>query len=247
MTPTSPRPSSPSTAENDHAAGHPFSPTTEAPTATASLAEQLRDDLRTRIVETRLHPGGLVLEKSIAAEFGVSKTPVREALQLLAAEGWVTVLPRRGYTVSTVGFNDIREVMELRRAVEPEIAAAAAACRTPELVADLEDLLRQHVEASSAPEAVSAAHEFHHRLAASARNRRGRRLLETLWLETERAHRLLPPLAEYINDETEHLAHRGLLAAVDSGDPDRARETMRTHLDEAQEAMVNAFLSRHTP
>ena len=68
-----------------------------------------------------------------------------------------------------------------------------------------------------------------------------------MWLETERAHRLLPPLAEYINDETEHLAHRGLLAAVDSGDPDRARETMRTHLDEAQEAMVNAFLSRHTP
>ena len=123
----------------------------EPSTGQASLAEQLRDDLRARIVDTRLHPGGLVLEKSIAAEFGVSKTPVREALHLLAAEGWVTVLPRRGYTVSTVGCNDIREVMELRRAVEPECAAAAAASRTPELVADLEDLLRQHVEAPSAP------------------------------------------------------------------------------------------------
>ena len=69
-----------------------MSPVTSDPAdlhAPASLAESLRDTIRRQIVTTVLHPGDLLLEKSLAAEFGVSKTPVREALRRLESEGLV--------------------------------------------------------------------------------------------------------------------------------------------------------------
>lgn len=220
-------------------------PEPPAPAATpdyASLTEWLRDELRRRLVRTQLHPGDLLLEKSLAAEYGVSKTPVREALRMLVAEGWVQVLPRRGYAVTTMGFHDIREVMELRRIIEPEMAAAAAGCGDPEVLADLRALLAEHRQAHDPAEAVDAAHRFHRRIGLAARNRRAVRTLEILWLETARAHALLPPLVEYIRDDSEHAAHDRVLQAIDAGDARGAHDAMHDHLVEAEQAMVNAVL-----
>ncbi|WP_029211221.1 MULTISPECIES: GntR family transcriptional regulator [Arsenicicoccus] len=206
-----------------------------------SMSERLRDELRARIVATDVHPGDLLLEKSLAEEYSVSKTPVREALQMLAVEGWVTVIPRRGYTVSSMGFHDIREVMELRRAVEPMVAAAAAAGVTAALVTDLEGLLEQQVSASEHAEAVRAASLFHRRIAAAARNRRAEATLSHLFDETTRAHALLPPLATYIAADSEHAAHADVLDAIRAADPAAAERIMRDHLTEAESAMIAAF------
>ncbi|WP_284305277.1 GntR family transcriptional regulator [Mobilicoccus caccae] len=221
-----------------------MSPVTSDPAdlhAPASLAESLRDTIRRQIVTTVLHPGDLLLEKSLAAEFGVSKTPVREALQMLVVEGWITLIPRRGYAVSSMGFNDIREVMHLRQILEPAAASAAAAATSPDLRADLEGLLEEQISAPTAPQAVDAAHRFHRRIAVAARNKRALRILESLWAETARAHRLLPPLATYIGADSERSAHRDVLDAIGAGDPERAGAVMAAHLAEAEAEMVRAF------
>lgn len=211
------------------------------PDAAGSLADRLRDELRARLVDTSLHPGDLLLEKTLAEEYGVSKTPVREALQMLVAEGWAQVLPRRGYAVTTMGFHDIHEVMALRRSIEPDLAATAAAAPTPQLLADLADLLAEHEGAARPALAVDAAHRFHRRIGLAGHNRRALRILDTLWLETARAHALLPPLGEYIHDRSEHDAHRRVLAAIADGGPGAARDAMRRHLTDAEDAMIRAF------
>lgn len=207
----------------------------------ASLTARLRAELRRRIIAAELRPGDVLLEKALADEYSVSKTPVREALQMLAVERWVSVIPRRGYTVSGLGFHDIREVMELRRAIEPMVAGAAAASVTPELVTELEALLEEHAAAAGPAVAVDAAARFHTRIVEAARNRRAEHLLAGLLDETARAHALLPPLASYIAAPSERAAHQAVLDAIRSADPALAERAMREHLVEAEAAMIAAF------
>ncbi|MCE1177550.1 MAG: FCD domain-containing protein [Micrococcales bacterium] len=140
-----------------------------------------------------------------------------------------------------MGFHDIREVMEMRRAIEPMVAAAAATAVTGSLVTELEELLEQQVGASEHAEAVSAAALFHRRIAAAARNRRAEDALDRLFDETSRAHALLPPLSTYIAADSERAAHRDLLDAIRAADATTAERLMREHLTEAESAMIAAF------
>lgn len=66
--------------------------------------------LRLQILRAELAPGEVVIVTGLAQEHGVSKTPVREALQLLSVKGLATVLPRKGYMVTSLSYQDIREV-----------------------------------------------------------------------------------------------------------------------------------------
>ena len=91
------------------------------------LTERVHARLREDILTARLLPGSTILEPELAARFGVSKTPVREALRLLVQDGWVIVLPRRGYLVRPLGLEDLRDVFQLREMIEPGFAAEAAA------------------------------------------------------------------------------------------------------------------------
>ena len=68
----------------------------------ASVTDRLEDVLRDRIWQGILQPGSVVVEPELAKEFGVSKTPVREALQRLVARGQVTVLPKKGYLIRSM-------------------------------------------------------------------------------------------------------------------------------------------------
>lgn len=208
--------------------------------AQGSLAARLGTDLRDQIVAATLRPGDLVLEQDLARDYGVSKTPVREALQMLVHEGWLSVLPRRGYVVSSMGFSDLREVMDLRIIIEPGLAAAAARLGGAPLREELDDILEAQIGAPEPRDAVLAARRFHTQVATAARNDRALRIMEGLWDETSRAHALLP-LESYIGDDCEHSGHRRVLDAITAGEPDHAEEAMRAHLREAAEAMVRAF------
>lgn len=88
------------------------------PTLELSLAEQVHARLRSDIVHARLRPGELLSENQQALRLGVSRTPVREAIQRLVREGWVRVLAQRGTRVSLLSMARIREALFVREAVE---------------------------------------------------------------------------------------------------------------------------------
>jgi DNA-binding GntR family transcriptional regulator len=81
----------------------------------------------------------MVLEPSLATYFGVSRTPVREALRMLTHDGWVVTIPRKGYLIKPLQLDDISEVFGLRMMIEPALFAEAARQATAETVAMLVD------------------------------------------------------------------------------------------------------------
>jgi DNA-binding GntR family transcriptional regulator len=84
----------------------------------ASLVDLAADALRDRILSGALKPGGRLLEEQLAAELGISRPPLREALRLLQSEGLVQSLPRRGTIVAPLGEKDAWEIATLRSALE---------------------------------------------------------------------------------------------------------------------------------
>jgi GntR family transcriptional regulator, rspAB operon transcriptional repressor len=228
------------------AAGSPVSPLgpveVEAGPGRRSLTEQVYDALKREILTARLRPSQPLIENELAARFGVSKTPIREALRLLVQDGWIVVLPRKGYLVRPLSLEDVREVFALRLMLEPQVAAEAASRRS-------EALLGRLRQAAAVPEAgehsyqgaMRAARAFHLTVAAAAGNSRLSRVLEALLDEVERLLHLMPQLSDQVTSMVEPTAHERIIAAIDAEDAEQAAGHMRAHLAEVSQLLVDAF------
>ncbi len=102
---------------------------TAVPLLSRALYEEVAELLRQRIFSRELPPGAWIDELKIAEELGISRTPLREAIKVLAAEGLVTMKVRRGAYVTEVSQQDLREVYELLALLEADAAGAAQAVR----------------------------------------------------------------------------------------------------------------------
>lgn len=207
-----------------------------------SLTGCVYEQLKGQILRVEKAPGVVVYEADLAAEFGVSKTPVREALRLLAQSGWVVVLPRKGYLVRPVELSDVRDIFAIRKMFEPTLAAEAARLATDDQLTDLEKLVTQQAEAGADLEsALGAARQFHLALADIAGSARTRRILEELIDEVRRLHYLLPNVEDHITSSEELQAHHELIDALRARDGERVRELMHEHLSEVARTLVNGF------
>lgn len=213
-----------------------------------SASERVRSLIRTEILTAVLRPGQIVLEAELALQYGLSKTPVREALQMLTVEGLVTVLPRKGYMVRTLSFNDVRDVMELRLILEPPLVASAARNITEPLRQTLRGLLdRQFNLQLPLEERVHAAREFHLACVRASRNERAATLVRILTDEINRLHHLMPLVEDHISSDSEREAHEAIYTAIAGGEADAAEAHMREHLIESNAAMVAAFYGSAAP
>jgi GntR family transcriptional regulator, rspAB operon transcriptional repressor len=207
-----------------------------------SLTDEVFDQLKAQILRVERPPGDVLYEAELAKDFGVSKTPVREALRVLAQTGWVMVLPRKGYIVRPVELRDVRDIFAIRRMIEPVLAAEAAHNASGAQIAALNDVVDQQAEAGDdVGKALGAARIFHLALADVAGSRRTRSILEDLVDEVRRLPYLLPNVEGHITSTEELRAHRAILAAVGDGDPERAGRLMVEHLNEVARTLVNGF------
>lgn len=120
------------------------------------LRHAVLEEVRRRIMVGQWKPGERIYEDQIANELEVSRNPVREALQALAVEGFVDLEPRRGARVAIVSESRANELFEVREALEGLVARLAATRRTPEQLAELQDLVGRGL--------VAAASHQHDRL-----------------------------------------------------------------------------------
>ena len=204
-----------------------------------SLKAEIAAALRSQILEGALQPGERVIEPELAQSFGASKTPVREALQLLVAEGLVEVLPKKGYRIRGMELTDLREVLELRTLLESRAAARCARWADPEQVEDLTRRWEAQRDALGLEplERTLRARDFHVGIAQAAGSHRMSVILEGLHHEMVRAHHVLPQLRWHLSEEIELREHREILAAITAADPERAEATMRTHMDSIRESL----------
>jgi DNA-binding GntR family transcriptional regulator len=207
-----------------------------------SLTQQVYENLKEEILRAERAPGEMVAEPELAARYGVSKTPIREALRLLLQDGWVTALPRKGYLIRPLALEDVREVFSLRQMLEPALSAETARRRTDADLQRLAELVeRQATSTDQLEGALLAARLFHTSIAEAAGNSRAIRILEGLLDEVRRLHYLMPQLEVHITSSDEVDAHRNLVQAFVDRDPDRASTLMHEHLLEAGTAMVEVF------
>jgi DNA-binding GntR family transcriptional regulator len=138
----------------------------------ANLRQQVGDALRALLITGQMRPGHLYSAPKLAARFGVSATPVREAMLDLVSEGLVEVVRNKGFRVTELTDSDLDAMSELRTLIEvPVMALVAASCEgsVAEAVADLRPLARRITDAATARDLVTYAEadiEFHSRFLA---------------------------------------------------------------------------------
>ena len=194
-------------------------------------APQVLDDLRDRIVALELPPGMVLSRADLAASFGISQTPVRDALMRLEEEGLVDVFPQHKTVVSRIDLAQARQAHFLRRAVELEIARMLATNGEPALVKRLRATIarqRAALAAGDYPEFVASDQAFHRQMYEAAavpdlyeavRRRSG---------HIDRLRRLHLP-AEGKGDAIVR-DHARIVDAISKRDPDAAQQRVRAHL-----------------
>lgn len=204
------------------------------------------EDIRRRILHLEMPPGATFTEVELAAELGLSKTPVREALLILSHDDLVFSRPGTGYRVAPITVKWSRQLYQLRALVEGE-AAALAATRAASLPSEAE-ALRQLAAASQGPydpgnsDAFYAANEgFHLAVAELGRNTalvdEARRELAG----AERLHRFVRRLDPASLPRT-HAEHEAIAKAVTAGDADKARRLSRDHVTATARRVLEALL-----
>lgn len=202
---------------------------------TRALYEQVAERLRTQILSHKLAPGSWIDEQAFTAEFGISRTPLREALKVLAAEGLVTMKLRRGAYVTEVSERDLSDVYHLMALLESD-AAATVASRAG--AAELDELQQLHDELERRiddREAFFAANErFHMRLLELADNRWRIQMVADLRkvMKLNRHH----SLSRQGRLQASLQEHRELLAAIKAHDAQQARQLMEQHIAAGREA-----------
>jgi len=195
------------------------------------LADELRASLEAEIFSGLLVPGERLDETKLAQRFGVSRTPVREALVQLAASGLVESRPRQGAVVAAIGVQELLHMFEVMAELEAMCARLAARRATPEQQAAIETTHRACQDAARAgdPEAYYDVNRvFHETLYEGANNgylaETTRALRNRLGayrrFQLRRPGRIPQSLAE----------HDAVVAAILAGDPEAAAEAMRGHV-----------------
>lgn len=198
-----------------------------------SLSEQPYRELRARILDGRLEPGTPLKERDLCADLHVSRTPIREALRRLSADGLAEIRPGRSIIVARFDSQEIEEIFELGIVLESFVAGLAAAKATPDDIARLAAILDDMQKAVDAGPARHAAYiqldrDFHEHLSAIARNRRVSDMLR----QAVSFRVLLDVFTDYDSPDfaTSLAQHRTILSAIEARDADWASAAMRTHI-----------------
>jgi DNA-binding GntR family transcriptional regulator len=192
-----------------------------------NLSDALTNELRNRIVDGRLPAGERINEVHLSAALGVSRTPLREALNRLAREGALINRPRIGYAVRPLTLEEFDQIYDIRPLLDPE-ALRLAGLPSPERLKRLRSLNRK-IERERDPDTVMALDdEWHLELIATCLNKVLIELIEQIILRTRRYEIAL--MRDRRNVLRASLDHRAILAALERGDLPRACAALKKNL-----------------
>ncbi len=199
-----------------------------------SLVKDVYVRLKHDIMSTRIAPGTALAEVELARTYGISRTPVREALRRLEKDGLVDIERRRGARVSDVSFRNALEVYDIRTLVEPHAARLAAHQLNPGLVARLKEMRDAIAEPSLTSEAIERweiDRKLHDLILEAAGNELLRTVVWDLRVRTERAFTYYGAQGEMNSTRDEHIQ---LVDVIIQCDGEEAERLMREHLTNAR-------------
>lgn len=194
--------------------------------------------LRNAILTSELHPGQRLDVRHLAAQLGVSPTPVKEAITRLEAEALIEVRPRSGTFVTAISPEDLYETFEIRCALECLAGEKAIAHATADDLAELRAIADRMATASDDSAHSAGNVEFHKKIVALARSDRLRDTYETLdaHIQIARIHLGGRDWTERL--VREHAEHLAIVDALTARDRDAAVSAIRTHIMRAADSLI---------
>ncbi|WP_377299515.1 GntR family transcriptional regulator [Rhizobium sp. SGZ-381] len=205
-------------------------------------AEQIYWLLREAIVHLEMQPGAVVSEKDLCAELGVSRTPVREALQKLADEGLVDIFPHSGTYVSRISFKVAEEGFVIRRALEIESVRKAVVNVTDADVEHLKNLVREMqsiLDSHQLEKYLDCDDLFHGAIAGISGYPRIWKFITLAKVHLDRMRQLSAPVPGHLAMVTEQ--HDTIVRALANRNADQAELAMRIHLDTSFAVMARMY------
>lgn len=211
-----------------------------------SLTSAVADKLRDRIIRGEIPEGSQLRQDVIAAQFQVSRIPVREALRQLHAEGLITILPNRGAIVPELSPDDIEELFTIRALLEPELLKASIPRLTEEDLSQAAAVLRKYAEELTHEEHIAAwgrlNWQFHSALYSCANRPHFMAILRNINNKGERYTRLQLYLTHGIKRANQE--HRQLLKLCRQRDVTAAAKLLRQHIQYAGQSLKQALQDR---
>ena len=218
------------------------------PVAGESIKAQVYRRLKLDLLAGRLRPGEYLQEKDVANSFGVSKTPIREALAELVRDGFVQLIPRKGYWVAPIDPIEIRGNIELRMILECAAAELAAQRITEEQLNNLEGLILPQSNDGHALATQEEIEEFgrtnilfHQQVASASGNKALTKMVTKVLEDLTRAiyfYYSFPTIGETAID------HIDLIEALRQRDAPLAREIVKRHLEITNRRLMDAFMGK---
>lgn len=207
------------------------------------LSDEVADYVRQAIMAGEFLPGQSIRADALGEVLAVSATPVREALHALKVEGFLDLIPRRGFAVAPLTGQDIRDIFRAHALLAGELAARAAQNATPEQVAELQALHFELMAAANRDDAdllEQKNHEFHREVYVIAGSPRLRRALGNFTRYVPR---------KFYGDipgwpATTAKDHSAVIAAIEASDAEAARAAMERHISNSGELLAEHFEQR---
>jgi DNA-binding GntR family transcriptional regulator len=213
----------------------------------ANLKDKVYSTLRGKILSFEMKPGEKILESGVAQDLGVSRTPIREALNKLEQEGLIRVLPNKGYFVSDVTTKEIEELYEIRETLEVLAIRGAVRNAGPDDWARLEQLLlsrdgkEENGTKETETELFMESHRFHEELVRISGNQTLEQILNTVSVKINR----LGWMNVFFVDRSisSHGEHMEILQLLKEGKADEAVAANQRHIEHSKESIL-ALLHR---
>jgi DNA-binding GntR family transcriptional regulator len=198
--------------------------------------------LQAMIIDLRLPPGTMIDELSLAGEIGLGRTPVHEAVARLVIDRLVTVLPRRGLMIASIGLEQVREIFEAREVIECGNAYFAAQHATDAELATLRQLVEVAEDSRAKGDVLRFLEEdqrIHRYLADCAHNSFLQDNTNRILLHTLRFWRFY--FATYHVEPATLISHQPLLQALEQRDAQEASAQMREHIQMSRKLLSKLF------
>ncbi|MDJ0768926.1 MAG: GntR family transcriptional regulator [Ilumatobacter sp.] len=207
------------------------------------MSAQAYERIRRMIVRLELAPGDIVREDALQDLLGIGRTPIREALQRLARDQFVTVIPRRGMFVSSIDVDELAMLYEARAMLEPYAARLACVRGTADHWQEMADVIERSLRAGIPPEDLLAVDRRCHEIIWNAAgNRFLTDTLDMLYAQSDRVwHMYLADVADTRHAVDEHIE---ILDLLRTGDPDACAGALEAHVQSFDDQVRAAVTGR---
>jgi DNA-binding GntR family transcriptional regulator len=200
------------------------------PDTRESATQRVRRQLRDGILDGRLAPGARLAQDALAAEFGTSRLPVREALQALEAEGLVTLVPNCGASVAVLDLEELSEIYKLREHLEPLAMAESVPSLSDAQILRIKELCAAVESAADTDALLETDRRFHLACYAAAPMPRLLQLIEGFWSASQQYRRAYALPLDASEFALIHADHRLLVDAIEHRDALDAESRLRVHI-----------------